>query len=289
MRDTIDIHSNDNALFVTAQCNNRCIMCCQPPLQSDDIDKYFNKNIALIDSAPEDLISIGITGGEPTLLGDRLFSLIERIRNKLPDTEIHLLTNGRAFSNLDYARKLAECSTDKILLGIPLHSDYFADHDAVTQVQGSFNETILGLYNLARFNLCIELRVVLTKANYSRLPNMAEFIYRNLPFMSYISFMGLEYTGYTVKNRNSVWIEPAEYQSELETAVSNLAGWDMNVSVFNLPHCLLKPTLWPHARQSISDWKTIYQSECDRCTKKSDCCGLFGTSKRHVYNIYPIK
>lgn len=99
MRDTIDINSNDNALFITSQCNNRCVMCCQPPLLRNDHDGYFQKNMALIDSAPRELRSIGITGGEPTLLGDRLFELLRHIRTKLPETEIHLLTNGRAFAD----------------------------------------------------------------------------------------------------------------------------------------------------------------------------------------------
>ena len=76
MRDTIDINSNDNALFITSQCNNRCVMCCQPPLLRNDLDGYFQKNKALIDSAPRELRSLGITGGEPTLLGDRLFELL---------------------------------------------------------------------------------------------------------------------------------------------------------------------------------------------------------------------
>ncbi len=287
MRDRIDINSNDNALFVTAQCNNRCIMCCQPPLKRDDLDHYFEKNIALIDSAPASLPSIGITGGEPTLLDDRLFELIRHIRKRLPYTEIHLLTNGRAFADLEYARKLADCSTDKMLLGIPLHSDYTGDHDYITQVKGSYNETMRGLYNLARFDFGIELRIVLTRANYMRLPNLPEFIYRNLPFVEYISFMGLEYTGYTVKNRDEVWIEPVQYQYELEKAVTGLAGWNMNVSVFNLPHCILKPSLWPYACRSISDWKTVYAPCCYECRMKSECCGLFATSRQH-YNVTPI-
>ena len=41
----IDIKSNDNTLFVTEQCNNRCIMCCQPPKRTNDIDLYFLQNI----------------------------------------------------------------------------------------------------------------------------------------------------------------------------------------------------------------------------------------------------
>ena len=84
MRDIIDINSNDNVLFVTSRCSNRCIMCCQPPSNVNDLDRNYEKNIKLIDSAPKDLQSLGITGGEPTLLGDRLFTLISHLKNTLP-------------------------------------------------------------------------------------------------------------------------------------------------------------------------------------------------------------
>ncbi len=288
MRDTIDISSNDNALFVTSQCNNRCVICCQPPLRRNDLDGYFRKNMALIDSAPSELPSIGITGGEPTLLGERLFDMIRHIKMKLPDTEIHLLTNGRAFADRVYAQKLAACGVENLLLGIPLHADNAPDHDAVTQVRGSFEETMLGLYNLDRYGVGIELRVVITRMNYRRLPKLPDFIYRNLPFVEFISLMGLEYTGYTIKNRNAVWIDPLDYQVELAQAVIELHDWHMNVSIFNLPRCVLPESLWSFARKSISDWKMKYLDICYNCAERMECCGLFATSKDQSRGIKPI-
>ena len=55
-------------------------MCCQPPLLREDIDELFEKNLEAIESAPQEIKVVGITGGEPTLLGDKLFILIEKIR-----------------------------------------------------------------------------------------------------------------------------------------------------------------------------------------------------------------
>lgn len=281
----LDIHSNDNSLFVTAQCNNQCLMCSQPPLNRNDIDLFFQKNLAIIESAPGELKDIGITGGEPTLLGDKLFDLIERIKEKLPDAQIHILSNGRAFVNRNYAQQLAEAGGDKLLIGIPLHSDYIYDHDYITQANGAYNETMKGLYHLAEFGVEIELRVVINKINYLRLSQLSNFIYKNLPFVSYISFMGLEDTGYTIKHHNKVWVEPQEYQRQLEKAVINLATWGLDVSVFNLPHCCLPESLYEFARKSISDWKVKYPADCDNCILKSECCGLFATSK----NEYDLK
>ena len=283
MRESYDINSNDNALFTTAMCSNRCLMCCQPPSEKNDIDVLWDKNIKLIDTAPLELPSIGITGGEPTLLGNRFFELIEHIRKRLPDTEIHIL------SNKDFTRRLGEIGPEKILLGIPLHSDNQLDHDLIAGADGAYSETLLGLYNLARLSFDIELRVVLTKLNYQRLPKIAHFIYRNLPFVKYISLMGLEYTGFTIKNAGRVWIDPMEMASPLSEATLFLASAGFNVSIFNLQLCVLPEIVWPYARKSISDWKNMFASFCEECSVKTECCGLFSTSKKQSSSLSPIK
>lgn len=283
IRTELDINSNDNSLFVTAQCNNRCLMCSQPPLKRNDIDELFERNLRIIESAPDELKDIGITGGEPTLLGDKLFELIEKIQVKYPESIIHILSNGRAFKSRHYNKQLAETGKGQLLIGIPLHSDYIHDHDYIAQAEGSYNETMKGLYNLGEFGVDIELRIVINKINYQRLPQLSDFIYKNLPFVRYVSFMGLEDTGYTIKNHKKVWIEPQEYQIQLEKAVLNLATWGLNVSVFNLPHCCIPESLHEFAKKSISDWKVKYMTSCDECLVKNECCGLFATSKSGYY------
>lgn len=288
IRDRFDIHSNDNALFTTAMCSNRCIMCCQPPSEKNDIDALWGKNIKLIDTAPRELPSVGITGGEPTLLEDRFFELVRHIRMTLPDTDIHILSNGRAFSNRQFTRQLGEIGPEKILLGIPLHSDNQLDHDVIAGANGAYTETLLGLYNLARWSFDIELRIVLTKLNYYRLPKMAHFIYRNLPFVRYISLMGLEYTGYTIKNAEQVWIDPVEMTEPLKEATLFLNSVGLTVSIFNLSHCVLPECLWPFAKMSISDWKNRFEPFCDQCRVKPECCGLFATSRKQSPNLHPI-
>ena len=284
MRTVIDINSNDNSLFVTEQCNNRCLMCSQPPSSKNDIEELFRKNISTIEAAPKELLDIGITGGEPTILGGKLVELIEKIEKELPNAIIHMLSNGRAFANPVYTSLLSTYS-DRLLIGIPLHSDYPNDHDYVAQAEGAYNETMKGLYNLAKHDISIELRIVISKQNYRRLPQLASFIYKNLPFVRCISFMGLEIIGYAIKNFDKIWVDPVEYQDELEEAVIDLATCQMDVSVFNLPHCLLKPSLHEFARKSISDWKVKYLPICNKCNLKDECCGLFATSRIQSNNI----
>ena len=276
-----DIYSNDNTLFVTSQCNNHCLMCAQPPLKRDDVEFHFRRSLKLLEHAPVELPTIGISGGEPTLLGDRLFELLKQIRETLPETTIQLLSNGRAFADPIYTEKLNNVGLDRLLISIPLHSDFCGDHDEITQVKGSWSETMHGLYQLACFKAEIELRIVIQKKNWRRLPKVAEFIYRNLPFVGSVVFMGL-----AIQHEVEVWIDPAEYQQELERAVSILNAYDIPVAIFNLPHCLLPPGLYPYACQSISDWKVFFPETCDSCCRRQECCGLFSTSRKHSEKLH---
>ncbi|GHU67075.1 hypothetical protein FACS189413_01200 [Bacteroidia bacterium] len=255
-------------------------MCCQPPTKQNDFDFFFEQNIALIKNAPKDLSIIGISGGEPTLSGERFFELISTIREYLPDTTIHILTNGRCFANEIYAQRLKEIGGNNLLLGIPIHSDSSLIHDKISGAKNSFNETIFGLYNLAAVDIPIELRIVINNLNYKRLNQLSDYIFRNLSFVNCVSFMAMEYIGFVVKNSKQVWIEPIEYMPYLKEAVLTLNSWNIDVAIFNLPLCLLPEELHTFARKSISDWKNKYAEVCYNCAKKNDCCGLFATSKK---------
>lgn len=287
MKEKFEIDSNSNVLFVTDQCNNRCIMCCQPPKRKDDFDYYYKKNVALVKSAPKETKTVCITGGEPTFSGDRFIELVRLVRNELPDTEIQILSNGRLFADHALAQQLKKVGGEKVFVGIPLHSDYAGDHDKIAGIKGAFNETMLGLYNLADEGVAVELRVVINKMNYQRLPQIADYIFKNLYFVSWVALMGMEDTGLATKNANHIWIEPIDYSNQLCKAVDILDGCGIPVAIFNIPLCLLPHDYHNFAAQSISDWKTKYLNICDRCVLKEKCCGLFSTSNKTYQGLKP--
>lgn len=274
------INSNQNFLLATERCNSNCLMCSQPPKDRDDIPHLFCIYKQLIPLIPKNCPEIGITGGEPTLLGDSFFSLLQLIKSELPNTEVHLLTNGRSFAWDGVARKLGEMDYERLMLGIPLYSDYYQDHDYVVQAKHAFNQTIQGLYNLAAYNQRIEIRVVLHKLTIPRLTKLAQYIYKNLPFVEHIAFMGLEYQGYTPHNIGKLWIDPTEYMTELGEAAEFLSSRGLKVSIYNSQLCLMPRDLWKYNKKSISDWKNIYLNECAKCTMMNECGGMFASSEK---------
>lgn len=283
------INSFQNTLLATERCNSNCLMCSQPPRDRDDIPMLYDIHKKLIPLIPKDCIELGISGGEPTLMGEQFFDLLSQIKSELPDTEIHVLTNGRSFAWNTMAERLGELEYSRLMLGIPLYADYYQVHDYIVQAENAFNQTILGLHNLARYNQRLEIRIVLHKQSIPRLTRLAKYIYKNLPFVEHVTFMGLEFIGYTPHNIEKLWIDPFDYQEELVEAVEFLAGQGMHVSIYNTPLCLLPQHTWQYARKSISDWKNDYLPQCSSCTKLNDCGGLFTWNlKKHSDHIKPF-
>lgn len=280
------VNANHNTLFVTERCNSNCLMCSQPPKNKDDISRLNNINRKLIPLIPKDCHELGISGGEPTLMGDHFFQTLEALKSNLPDTEIHVLSNGRTFSRIEMAERLSKIEYSRLMIGIPLYSDFYQAHDYIVQAKDAFYQTVIGIHNLARFNQRIEIRVVLHKLSIPRLKKLARYIYNNFPFAEHVTFMGLEYVGYTPHNIEKLWIDPADYINELNEAVEFLSGQGMRVSIYNSQLCVLPENLWEYSRKSISDWKNSYLPECAKCTKLEKCGGLFTWNlKKHSEKI----
>jgi His-Xaa-Ser system radical SAM maturase HxsC len=269
--------SKANVLFVTERCNSRCLMCSQPPKDDDDSWRLaeLHRTIALADP---DEAQLAVTGGEPTLLGSELGSLLRAAANALPQTRLHVLTNGRAFEDEALAEDLVSAGGAQTTWAVPLYGDVAPVHDEIVDASGAFEETMRGLYQLAILGARVEIRVVLHALSVPRLPQLASFIYRRLPFVEHVTFMGLEPMGFAKANRARLWIDPADYADTLGQAVHHLAVRGMNVSIYNLSLCVLPRDLWRFARASISDWKNRAAPECEDCVVRERCCGFFASA-----------
>ena len=268
--------SNSNTMLATERCNSFCVMCSQPPREVDDqwLVGEMLETISLID---RNEIQLGISGGEPTLLGDDLLLVLHQARRCLPDTGLHILSNGRRFSDEDFARTVCAIRHPNLTWGVPVYSDSPEIHDYIVQARGAWDETLAGLYNLAKFDANVEIRVVVQRPNVGRLAELAYFIFRNLTFAKHIAFMGLEPIGFAKINYDKIWIDPVDCVDALKDAVFFLANRGMTVSLYNFPLCTVPEELWPFAQQSISDWKNTYLPQCGECDVRKGCCGFFGT------------
>lgn len=275
--------SPHNSVLVTEQCNHYCLMCSQPPKTADD-SWLLDEIEAMIPLIPKETQELGFTGGEPTTNRERFLKILSLTKSYLPRTAVHILSNGRSFKDPVFAEKYARIELSDAMIGIPLYSDDPTLHDYIVQAQGAFDETVQGILNLKRMGQKVEIRVVIHKLSVQRLPELCEFIARNLLFVDHVALMGLEMMGFTRANLAELWIDPFEYKHTLSKAVGILAKYGMNISVYNHQLCLVNPDIQPYYRKSISDWKNEYAPECHNCTKQRECGGFFASGIKFGYS-----
>jgi His-Xaa-Ser system radical SAM maturase HxsC len=271
-------NSAHNSFLVTERCNNYCLMCSQPPKDVDDrwILAEIRESLALVDPTTR---ALTFTGGETLSDWVEFIDVLKECRQQLPTTAVQVLTNGRAFANSRIVDAWRDIGHPNLMAAIPVYASTDSVHDYVVQAKGAFDETVLGILKLKDRGQCVEIRVVLHAVTAPIIGETCRWIARNLPFVDHVALMGLENTGFAIANDALLWIDPVDYRDALAEAVDHLVSAGVNVSVYNLPKCVLPRSVWPYALQSISDWKNGFVEECDRCDEKSSCSGFFTTGR----------
>lgn len=170
-------HVIDVDIFVTNHCNSNCIMCplsetVRKKVNQRHIEEVFQK----IDELPENVEYINVTGGEPTLVGNEFFDIMEKLKNKFQNSGFQLLTNGRSFADFEFLKRLLPCLPYGIRFAIPLHASNAKLHDQITRSKGSFGQTDQGIKNLLICQQKVEIRIVVSKKNIEDLLNTAKYI-----------------------------------------------------------------------------------------------------------------
>lgn len=268
------IENRELTFFITSKCNHRCIMCPQQL----DIDPIDNDLIVqrVIDNLDYDVLDgICFTGGEPLLK----MQFIEQVVQNAPEcVDITILTNGTIMPSELILKSL------RVKLCVPLYAPYDELHNTMTG-STSFYKVIENLMKISKYETLIELRFVMTKLNYSCLEEYARFVWRNLPFVQDVAFMGMELTAEAHKNKGELWINPEKYIETVEKAVSYLDCCGVTTWIYNLPFCLFDETYRRFLVKSISPWKIKYLPKCESCNMKAECGGMFFSAVSELKDI----
>ncbi len=269
----------DYDLDTCYECNNNCLMCTTlRPGYSERVYNQTKKTSDLkriIDSLNPKLHNFCFTGGEPTIRPD-IFELVSYVLDKLPDTRINLITNGRMLAYKNFTEKLISLGLKNYI--IPLHAHAPELHDFITQANGSFEQTVKGLKNLLKYDVDVELRIVVHALNYVYLKELAEFINLNFKGISRIVFIYFDLTGTANANRNRLIVNQSKVIPYLENAVDFLASKRCDVRIYHIPLCLLRPDY-----RKFAEWRTVgerritFTKECAMCSSKSQCSGIWKT------------
>ncbi len=282
--------SGDNTFYVTDKCNSNCIMCpVAESIRKNGLEVIPDRLWDLVHYIPANLEHVTITGGEPFLAKEEMFRILEALKYKCLSTEFLLLSNGRAFSIDGYAEKLKDTAPSRFSIGIPIHGHNALLHDKISQANGSFDQTFLGIKNLQKNGIDVEIRIVVNAINAQYINDIAMMISHDFSTVSSVKIMAMEMLGNAAKNLDEVWLPYDSFFEAVKQAVDTLVKGKIDVAIYNMPLCLVKPEYWHICKQSISDYKIRFFEKCEKCSVRDACGGVFaGTYRMLEDSVKPI-
>lgn len=269
------------------KCDNLCAMCANTAgfARNTSRDYLFARQAARLESHLRGAAAYrknartagawNLTGGEPTLNPD-LLKTLAYFRRRLPGEPLVLLSNGRRFADRAFAAAVCAAAGRPFALAVSLHGPDAASHDAVTGVKGSFAQTVAGLKNV--FSLprppAVELRVILHRLNFRKLPATLRFIKRIFRGAEYrVVVMHYESEGRGARNAARLALPLAATAGQVNAASRLLLAFG-EARLYHFPLCLLKPSLLPLAAVSLPPEDRVYPPVCRACRMRPGCVGL---------------
>lgn len=248
---------------VNYECNNKCRFCLststynkKKSINLNDIKNWTNGIYTLKDSR------VIINGGEPTIYKD-IIEIIELLNSK--NAEIVLYSNGRRFSNYKFAEQIIKSGVNRIT--IPIHGNKLI-HDVMTQINGSYNETINALKNISKlkkeYEVELEVKFILTKEiidNKINLLNLLDNERISLEKLDTIIISGLVES--KVSQINNVNL-PNE--DDLGPYVSNLIdlivyrGVSINIKIEDVKLCKLNDSIIDNINNNLFIQEKLYEN-----------------------------
>lgn len=255
------------SILLTTKCNQDCIMC--PQLLNNDLEDINSRFEKFLLELPDmHFKEIYITGGEPFLKSEWINRILESTNNE----RVTILTNGviKPTEEILKAKRITLC--------IPLYASYDELHNRMTGSNNFYN-VVNNLIDYSVYKIPIELRFVITKQNYNNMLDFAQFVSRNLPFVSNVAFMGIELMEQGDINKENLWINPSEFMKILCESLDYLLISSIPVSLYNIPHCVIPQKYHFLSFKSISEWKRKYFDFCTKCKFYTECGGFFASCK----------
>lgn len=267
-------------IFITNKCNSNCVMCPLPEnvrrkkqlQQSSWIKSY-------IRALPEEIGYINVTGGEPTLAKEELFSILSLLKQKYQHSGYQLLTNGRSASDKKFLQQLLKYIPNGMRFAIPLHSAIESVHDEITNVRGSFKQTDQGIKNLLQSGQKVEIRIVVSRKNIDTMEETARYIRKYYQGVFCVNFIAMEMMGNAAVHKNELWMDYPEAFQRIKKAIAILIHGGIDVQLYNFPLCAVEHGYWYLAVKSITEHKIRYMEECTSCVVKNICGGFFVSTK----------
>ncbi|MCB9658357.1 MAG: radical SAM protein [Polyangiales bacterium] len=176
-------------LRLTMACNERCLFCNVPV---EDF-RPVTPSLAALDEQLQDFIASGaqtltISGGEPTLLRERLVAAVRKAREGgVPFVELQ--TNAVLIDD-DYAAELASAGVTSAFVSFLSHVP--ALHDELAGLPGAYDDCLRGMDALVANGITVTLNPVTAYATQGLVADYVSFVAERLPAIRSISLSAVQ-------------------------------------------------------------------------------------------------
>jgi len=195
---------------LTRVCNNNCIFCLDKDVQNGEIFPFKEILKDLKGGIKKGATRAILSGGEPTL-HPQIVKIVKMAKN-LGYKHIQLITNGRMLAYENLARELKTAGLDEITFS--LHSHIKKIFEQITQVKGSYWQSLKGLTNALKNNFIVSIDIVINKLNLKTLRKTIEFFIKfgvtEFDLLHLIPF------GNAWKNKEKIFYTPPEAKKYLK-------------------------------------------------------------------------
>lgn len=156
------------------ECNNRCNWCYAPSEITSSKEKRFNNYkedefIELIEGL--NVKKIILIGGEPSTY-PHLERVIKKISNK--GIRASMVTNGRKLADYSFVQGIKDSGLTSLTVSIEGSNPQV--HDSITNIQGSFYETLKGIDNSIKSELPTCTETTMCRENEKDLENIVSLL-----------------------------------------------------------------------------------------------------------------
>ncbi len=206
---------------LTSKCNMECIHCYNNSAKNKadqmEINDWINLTEALVDNGG--VFQCIISGGEPLLLGDNLYKIMDLLH--LDNTIFTIITNGYLLDK-STINKLSQYRYNRFQVSIDSSNE--EEHDRFRQKNGSWRKAVKAAYMVSERNLPLVIATSVTPQNINSMNEMA-----NLSFKlgaSVLIFGKVMMSGRAVLHKNIILSQREEelFIKEVEEIRNNYLG-----------------------------------------------------------------
>ncbi|MBU1102909.1 radical SAM protein [Patescibacteria group bacterium] len=219
---------------LTRVCNNNCLFCLDKDSQNGTVTPFSQIVKDLKKGYQEGASRAILSGGDPTL-HPRLLEIIKKAK-MIGYQHIQLITNGRMLAYENFTRGLKQAGLDEITLS--LHSHLRKPFEEMTQVKGSYLQSMRGLQNALNYRFIVSIDIVINKINLGTLKDTLKFFIKfgvtEFDLLHPIPF------GNAWRNKDKIFYSVAKAKKYLDKAFELSKNRDLFIWTNRLPAVFLE-------------------------------------------------